>query len=288
MDIAVAEATVRATREQAAADARDDLREMSRRAVEAGRDRSRRIIKTSRIDPHTGELRYNPAGRHLRDWYFHVYLNTLRHNLGQPAATIDAQQVEDTTSLLRRLRPHADSLACLHVVGAVRNTAVDDASQAAADVNDHLADVGAQRAVLHAPDDRFGDDTLALHITRHWYLHCYDDTIRAATDTRHPLAASTRVHEMDVAQAIVSGDVHPVIGQSGAPLVADRNVDQAFRSLGVERDPGEAAMIMFNHQQPVGASSAANRQANEQATLNADRAALADPQPAAVTRTRTR
>ena len=110
MDIAVAEATVRATREQATADARDDLRELSRRAVEAGRDRSRRIIKTSRIDPRTGELRYNPAGRLLRDWYFHVYLNTLRRNLGEPAATIDAQQVEDTTSLLRRLRPHADSL----------------------------------------------------------------------------------------------------------------------------------------------------------------------------------
>ena len=93
MDIAVADATVRATREQAAAVARDDLREMSRRAVEAGRDRSRRIIKTSRIDSHTGELRYNPAGRLLRDWYFHIYLNTLRRNLGEPAGTIDAQLI---------------------------------------------------------------------------------------------------------------------------------------------------------------------------------------------------
>ena len=142
--------------------------------------------------------------------------------------------------------------------------------------------------MLHAPDDRFGDDTLALHITRHWYLHCYDDTIRAATDTRHPLAAGTRVHEMDVAQAIASGNVHPVIGQSGAPLVTDRHVDQAFRGPRIDRDPGEAAMIMFNHQQPIEASAAADRQASEQATINADPQALPDPQTAAVTRTRTR
>jgi hypothetical protein len=287
MDIAVADATVRATREQATADARGDLRELSWRAVEAGRDRSRRIIKTSRIDPRTGELRYNPAGRLLRDWYFHVYLNTVRRHLGQPAATIDAQQVEDTTSLLKRLRPHADSLKCLHVVGAVRNTGVDDASHAVADVVDHLAVVGARRAVLHAPDDRFGDDTLALHITRHWYLHCYEDSIRGATDTRHPLAAGNSVRVMDVAQAIVSGNVQPVIGRSGAPSVTDRHVDQAFCGPLVGRDPGEAARIMFNHQQPIEASAAADRQANKQATINADPQALPDPQTAAAMRTRT-
>jgi len=288
MDIAVANATVRATREQAIADARDDLRELSRRAVEAGRDRSRRIIKTSRIDPRTGEIRYNPAGRHLRDWYFHVYLNTLRHNLGQPVATIDAQQVEDATSLLKRLRPHADSLNCLHIVGVVRNTAVDDASHVAGDVVDHLAGVGARRAISHAPDDRFGDDTLALHVTRHWYLACYDDTIRRATDTSHPLAASMRVHEIEVAQAIASGDARPVIGRNGAPLEPDLHVDQASRQSFIDHDPAEVAMIMFNHKQGLGASAAAARQISDQGTLTADQIAQPDQRTTAVARNQTR
>src|SRR5687768_11865696 len=134
MDAAVAETVARATRDQAAEDARTDLKELRRQAVEAGRERSRRITKTSRIDPRSGEIRYNPAGRLLRDWYLHVYINQLRSRLGEPAVTIDAQQVEDTTANLRRLRPGSDPSSVFHAVAALRFAANDDAARVAATI----------------------------------------------------------------------------------------------------------------------------------------------------------
>lgn len=218
MDPAVAAAVAQLTREQAVLDARNDLWELRHRAVEAGRERSREIAKTTRIDPRNGQLRYNPAGRLLRDWYFHVYLNTLRSRLGEPAVTIDAQQVEDTTGILRRIR-QSDGLIALHAVAAIRDTAVDDAANAAADIVDHLAAVAMRRAIVHAPDERFDGDEVAVHVTRHWYQHSYDDHVHGATRSRHPLAEVTDGQEREVAKALSAGDVRRIIGTDGIPLV---------------------------------------------------------------------
>lgn len=218
MDGSVAEAVAQQTRQQAVHDARQDLWELRRRAVEAGRDRSRQVIKTSRIDPRTGELRYNPAGRLLRDWYLHVYLNTLRSRLGEPAVTIDAQQVEDTASILRRIR-NGDGLIALHVVAAIRDTAIADAAGAAADVVDHLTTVAMRRAIVHAPDDRFGVDELAVHVTRHWYQRCYDDLVHGATRSRHPLAEVNHGQEREVVKTLATGEARRIIGADGVPLV---------------------------------------------------------------------
>jgi hypothetical protein len=219
MQTAVAEAVARSTREQAVTDARRDLQELRRRAVEAGRDRSRKIIKTSRIDTRTGEIRYNPAGRLLRDWYLHVYMNTLRANLGEPAVTIDAQQVEETTALLHRVRGSSAPLDALRAVGVVRDVAVDDAAQAAADVVTHAAVVVSRRAVLHAADDRFAGDQLAIQITRHWFQRCYEDHVHGATRSRQPLTEVTDAEERQVALSLESGQALRLIDQGGRPLV---------------------------------------------------------------------
>ena len=214
----LAAAVAKTTRDQAVHDAREDLWELRRRAVEAGRDRSRRIAKTTRIDPRNGELRYNPAGRLLRDWYFHVYLNTLRRDFGEPAVAIDAQQVETTTHILKGMR-NADGLAALKVVALIRDTAVDDAAQAAAGVVYHLAGVAARRAVLHVADDRFGGDELAIRVTRHWYQHCYDDHVFGAVRCRHPLAEVTDAQEHEVARTLSTGEARRIIGTDGVPLI---------------------------------------------------------------------
>lgn len=219
MQAVVAEAVARSTREQAVADARRDIQELRRRAVEAGRDRSRRIIKTSRIDTRTGEIRYNPAGRLLRDWYLHVYMNTLRARLGEPAVTIDAQQVEDTTARLRRIRPASGGLEALRATGVVRDVAVDDAAHAAADIVAHLGSVAARRAVLHAGDDRFGGDQLSVHVSRHWYQRCYADQVHGATRSRQPLAEVTNAEEHQVVLTLGSGEARRLIGPDGIPLV---------------------------------------------------------------------
>ncbi|WP_347268965.1 hypothetical protein, partial [Paracoccus sp. (in: a-proteobacteria)] len=150
--------------------------------------------------------------------YFHVYLNTLRANLGDPAVVIDAQQVEDTAGILRRLRG-ADGLVALRVVAVIRDTAIDDAAQAAARIVDHLTGVAMHRAILHAPDDRFAGDQLAIHVTRHWYQHCYDDHIHGATRSRHPLAEVTDGQEREVANVLSHGEVRRIIGADGIPLV---------------------------------------------------------------------
>lgn len=214
----LATAVAKTTRDQAVHDAREDLWELRRRAVEAGRDRSRKIAKTTRIDTRTGELRYNPAGRLLRDWYFHVYLNTLRRDLGEPAITIDAQQVETNARILKELR-NADGLAALKVVALIRDTAVDDAAHAAAGVVDHLAGVAVRRAILHVAEDRFGGDELAIHVTRHWYQHCYGDHVFGAVRCRHPLAEVTDAQEREVARTLRTGEARRLIGTDGVPLV---------------------------------------------------------------------
>src|SRR3954464_5705191 len=123
MEITVAQAIASGTRDQAQQDAQHDLRELQRQAIEAGRERSRRIIKVTTINRATGVARYNPAGRLLRDWYLHVYLNTLRVNLSEPAVVIDAQQIEDLAGLVHRVRPSSPPLHALQAVGVVRNLA---------------------------------------------------------------------------------------------------------------------------------------------------------------------
>lgn len=223
MEAAVAETVARATREQAVQDARADLRELRRRAVEAGRERSRKITKTSRIDSHTGEIRYNPAGRLLRDWYLHVYLNTLRASLGEPAEPIDAQQVEDTSALLRRIRPGVEPLHALRAVGVIRSIASTDAAQAAAETVAQLRTVGGRRAALHAADDRFDGDQVRVHVTRHWYQRCYDDRIEAATRSQQPLAGVTDAEERQVALTLESRQIRRLIGRDGIPLITIHN-----------------------------------------------------------------
>lgn len=219
MQAAIAEVVARTTREQATTDARTDIQELRRRAFEAGRDRSRKIIKTSRIDTRTGEIRYNPAGRVLRDWYLHVYLNTLRSNLGEPAVPIDAQQVEDTTAHLHRIRPETEALHALRAVGVVRDVALDDAAHAAADIVVHLGRVAGRRAVLHARDDRFDGDQLAIHVTRHWYQRCYGDHVQGVTKSRQPLAEVTGAEQHQVSLTLASGQARRLIARNGTPLV---------------------------------------------------------------------
>lgn len=223
MDAAVAEAVVRATREEASRNAQADLHEMRRRAVEAGRERSRRVAKTTSIDKAAGVARYNPAGRFLRDWYFHVYINTLRSSVGQPAEAIDAQQVEDAAAVLRRLRPQAPPIRALQAVGVMRLVAQDDAVHAAAEIVDRLASVGARRAVRHAGDERFDGDLTRVHISRHWYLRCYEDQIELATRTQRPLAAVTAAEERQVAISMARGELCRLIGPDGLPLVTAHN-----------------------------------------------------------------
>jgi hypothetical protein len=162
MDAAVAETVAKATRDQATEDARADLKELRRLAVEPGRERSRKITKTTRIDTRTGEIRYNPAGRLLRDWYLHVYLNTLRANLGEPAEPIDAQQVEDTAGILRRIRAGSEPVRALQAAGVIRNVAIDDAAHAAGEIVARARTVGTSRALLHAVDERFDGDAVRI------------------------------------------------------------------------------------------------------------------------------
>lgn len=219
MEPTVAEVVARSTRERAVKDAGQDLSELRRRAVEAGRERSRKIIKVTTINTQTGVLRHNPAGRVLRDWYVHVYLNTLRKNLGQPAEPIDAQQIEDTAALLHRVRPGSEALRALQATGVTRNLAIDDAAQAAAGIVAHLRGAGAQRAIRHAGDDRFDGDQLLIHVTRHWYQRCYDDHVETVTGSQQPLTGVTDAEEQQVAQTLATRQVRRLIGRDGIPLV---------------------------------------------------------------------
>lgn len=219
MDASVAETVAKSTRERAANDARADLHELRRQAVNAGRERSRKITKTSRIDPRTGEIRYNPAGRLMRDWYLHVYINDLRVRLGEPAVAIDAQQVEDTTSTLRALRPSARGRHALQAVALLRDTAITDSATAAANTVEKLQDVGTRRAIHHAPDDRFDRDELRIYVTRHWYLRCYQDQVERLTNSQLPLTSVTDAETAQVAAVLHTRMPIRLIGEDGIPLL---------------------------------------------------------------------
>lgn len=219
MNTAVAEAIVHGTRNEALADARADLNRLRQRAVEAGREESRRVVKVTKINKETGLARYRPAGRLLRDWYMHCYLNSLRASLGLPHVIVDAQQVEDTTALLRRLNPHCEPLQALHAVGMLRQVAEADAAQASVTIMTTLRDIGSRRAIHHAPDDRFDGDDLRVHLTRHWYLRCYSDHVEGATASRHPLTAVTHAEEHQVSLAVATGTAVRLVGDDGTVLV---------------------------------------------------------------------
>ena len=219
MDLAVAATIVRGTHDQADQDARSDLRQLRTKAVEAARERSRKIIKITVINEATGIARYNPAGRLLRDWYMHVYVNGIRSNLGEPAVVIDAQQVEDLAKLLRAVRPLAEPIRSLQAAGLIRNLAVDDANHAAVAIVERLRTVGAERAIRHAPDERFDGDLLRVHVGRHWYLRCYEAHVEVATRSQQPLAGITNAEEKLVAETLATGRARRVIGRNGLPVV---------------------------------------------------------------------
>lgn len=219
METAVAEAVVRASRDASREQARADLRRFSRAAVEAGREESRRIVKTSRVDRTSGAVRYSPASRVLRDWYLHVYINGLRERLGQPHEPIDAGQVEETAALVARLNPAAPPLAALAATATLRLTAEDDAASATATVYTQLKAASAERAVAHASDDRFDGDEARIHILRHWHQRCYLDLIERTTGTQQPLTAVTGAEERQVALAMETRRIRRLIGRDGIPLV---------------------------------------------------------------------
>ena len=223
MEIAVAEAIASGTRDQAQQDAQNDLRELRKQAVEAGRERSRKLIKVTNINSATGVARYNPAGRLLRDWYVHVYLNSLRTNLGEPAVVIDAQQIEDLAALVHRVRPGSEPLQALQAVGVVRNLAVDDANHAATTIVERLRSIGAERAVRHAPDERFDGDAVRVHVSRHWYLRCFTAHVEVATKSQQPLTGVTYVEQDLVAETLSTREVRPIIGRDGIPVVTVHN-----------------------------------------------------------------
>lgn len=223
MELAVAQSVAAGTREQAQRDAQSDLRELRRQAVEAGRERSRKIIKVTVINESTGTLRHNAAGRLLRDWYVHVYMNSLRANLGEPSVVIDAQQVEDLTALVHRVRPGTEPLRALRAVGAVRDVAIDDAAHAATSIVERLQAVGAERAVRHASSKRFDGDAVRVHVTRHWYLRCFNAQVEVATHTQQPLTDITPAEQIAVAQALATRKIRRIIGRDGVPLVTAHN-----------------------------------------------------------------
>jgi hypothetical protein len=240
MELAVAQTIASGTRDQAQQDAQNDLRELRRQAVEAGRERSRRLIKVSNINRNTNVARYNPAGRLLRDWYVHVYLNTLRANLGEPAVVIDAQQVEDLTAIVHRVRPGTEALQALQAVGVVRNLAIDDAAHAAVTIVERSRVVGAERAVRHAPDERFEGDAVRVHVTRHWYLRCFNAQVEVATNSQQPLTGVTYVEQDLVAQTLATREVRRVRWRS--PRDRAQHAHERRRPCsGGRRDGGRAA-----------------------------------------------
>lgn len=264
MNLEVAAIIAHDTREQAVHDARTDLHRLQHQAIDAGRDESRRLIKVSHIDRATGQATYRPAGRLLRDWYLHCYLNALRDRLGSPAVTIDAQQVEDTTALLHRLAPNRSALAALRVVAVLRDIADADAARATVSIATTLHATAARRAISDAPDSRFDADPLRVHVTRHWYLHSYLDHLQTATRSwpPHPAPVSAAVDavELKVAVTLSTGTIHPLVSDTMMTLSTrdvghlDRNARQTGRPVAADpglpimnESPEEAARLMFHH-----------------------------------------
>ena len=66
----------------------------------------------------------------------------------------------------------------------LRDIADADAARATVTIATTLHATAARRAITHAPDGRFDADPLRVHVTRHWYLHCYLDHLQTATRSR--------------------------------------------------------------------------------------------------------
>lgn len=224
MDQLVAETIARATREEAQRQARQDLDRLRNQAVEAGRERSRTTFKISIIDEESGSISYNPAGRLLRDWYLHVYLNTLRSDLGQPYEVIDCAEADETRALLQQLRLHSPAVQATLAVRTAQVSAMADAAAAARAITERLHRSGAVLAIRHVPDDRFDGDQLRIHVMRHWYEHCYDDVVDEALQVRHPLSPDTQTQDHHVAVVLASREVRQLIGPDGVPLATIRAV----------------------------------------------------------------
>ena len=220
MELVIAETIAQTTHAEAAQQAREDLDQLRKGAIAAGRQRSRKIIKVTAIDESTGSMHHLPTGRFLRDWYVNVYVNTLRANLSLPHEPIDAQQVEDATAIMRRIRPNAEPLSSLHAVGVVRDIAFADAAHVAVQMTERLHSIGDDRAIRHVPDERFDHDQLRVQVTRHWYKRCYDNTVNEAVMATHPLAAITQAEELQVAQVLATCQVRRLIGRDNIPLVS--------------------------------------------------------------------
>lgn len=240
MEFEVAETISRATREEAELRARGDLDQLRRRAVEAGRERSRTVFKVTQINTTTGEISYNPAGRLLRDWYLHVYINSLRANLSQPNEPMNAQEVEEAAALLTRVR-HAGPLQALKAVNATQQIATADADAAAAHIAERLRDACALRAIRHAPDERFDGDQLHVHVTRHWYQRCYDDTVDEVVRAHHPLAPVTDTEMLQVARTLASHEARRLIGRDGIPLETRHRAAVSHLDPSLAADPAGVA-----------------------------------------------
>lgn len=259
MDLQLAGIIAHDTRDQAVQDARIDLHRLQQQAIEAGGDESRRLIKVSHIDRTSGQATYRPAGRLLRDWYLHCYTNSLRDRLGSPAVTVDAQQIEDTAALLRRLTPHQTGIAALRAVAVLRDVADADAARAAVTIATTLHATAARRAIAHAPDTRFDTDPLRIHVSRHWYLHCYLDHLHAAIRSGQPHPVTDAV-ERQVARTLTTRTTYPLVSDAAMTLnmldpgrldriigETDPNVASQLGAPITDRSPEEAARNMFHH-----------------------------------------
>ena len=220
MDQLVAQAITRATREEAQRQAADDLDTLRSQAIEAGRERSRTVFKISLIDEDSGTISYNPAGRLLRDWYLHVYINTLRMKLSQPSEVIDPSDRKETASLLQELRPDAAGAQAALAVRSAEMIAVSDAASAAASIAERLHHAGAVRAIHHAPEDRFDGDELRVHVIRHWYEHCYDDFVDRAVRARHPLEVDVGAEDDSIVLALTAHEIREIINCDSLSLAA--------------------------------------------------------------------
>lgn len=263
MDLQLAAIIAHDTHHQAVHEARTDLRRLQQQAIAAGRDESQRLIKVSHINRATGHASYRPAGRLLRDWYLHCYLNNLRTRLGSPAVTIDAQQIEDTTALLHRLTPNQTPLAALRAVALLRDVADADAAHATVSIATTLHVTAAHRAIAHAPDGRFDNDPLRIHVSRHWYLHSYVDHLQTATHSRPPQTAlhstALDVVEHQVAVTLTTRTIYPLVSDAIMTLSTrdpdhpERLVEETIRPVAAEGlpiinvSPEEAARLMFHH-----------------------------------------
>jgi len=105
----------------------------------------------------------------------------------------------------------------------MRLVAQDDAAHAAAEIVNRLESAGARRAVRHVGDERFDGDLVRIHISRHWYLRCYEEHVEQATRTQRRLARVTDAEERQVAMSLARAELCRLIGPDGIPLVTSHN-----------------------------------------------------------------